>query len=106
MKLDKKNVQVIWLGMLLLFPIVLWVLPATFFDDGQALCPSRVFLGIECFGCGMTRAVMHLHHLDIDEAVYYNTGVLVAYPALVIIWAYWVRNTWKRIKGLPVGKTK
>jgi hypothetical protein len=95
---DDKRVQWAWLTLLLLTPIVLWVLPSGFFDDSEVIiCPSRLFFGIECFGCGMTRAVMHMHHLEIDDAVYYNTGVLFIFPALVIIWGMWVWKAGKKV---------
>jgi hypothetical protein len=89
-----------WLAALTLFPFVLWVLPAGFFDStGMELCPSRYFFDIECFGCGITRAVMHLHHLDWREAVYYNNLVVVVYPALVVTWFIWWRSAWKKVSN-------
>lgn len=81
-----------WFAALSLFPFVLWLLPAGFFDrTGLELCPSKFFFDIECFGCGITRAVMHLHHLDWREAVYYNNLVVIVYPALVATWFIWWR---------------
>ncbi len=96
----KKNriIQWIWLAALLLTPIVLWILPAAFFDDGSVIvCPSRAFFDVECFGCGMTRAIMHIHHWDFDEALFYNYGSPVVYLGLIYIWFLW---TFKAIKGL------
>lgn len=92
-----KRLEPVWLFALLIFPIVLWILPPDFFDEGPAVCPSRVFFDIECFGCGMTRAVMHLHHFDYEEAFYYNYGVLLIYPALVIVWGFWVYTSANRM---------
>lgn len=97
MKSLLKRLEPVWLIALLIFPIVLWVLPADFFDEGQAVCPSRVFFDIECLGCGMTRAVMHMHHFDYEEAFYYNYGVLLVYPILVIIWGFWVYKSAVRV---------
>ena len=87
----------LWLGALLIFPFLLWVMPATFFDKtGFELCPSKLFFNLECFGCGMTRAVMHLHHFDWTEAIYYNYAVVLVYPSLILIWAMWTRLAWKK----------
>lgn len=88
---DNRAVQTAWLTALLLAPIVLWLLPADFFDQGGIVtCPSRAFFDIECFGCGMTRAVMHMHHLEFADALFFNMGVVAIYPALVGVWGFWV----------------
>ena len=93
-----KYFQWAWLVFLLLTPIVLWILPSDFFDNsGVTLCPSKLFFDVECFGCGMTRAVMHMHHLEIEDAVYYNNGVVVIFPALVVVWAVWVFKAARRL---------
>lgn len=97
---DSPTVQKLWLTALLLFPFVLWLLPAGYFDKGTSICPSLFLFDIECFGCGITRAIMYLHHLDIEEAVYYNQFVLFVYPALVLIWFYWVKTAYRHIKNI------
>ncbi|OOM76142.1 hypothetical protein CLPUN_28660 [Clostridium puniceum] len=35
-------------------------------------CPIKFFTGISCAGCGMTRAWIHLGHLDIRGAFHYH----------------------------------
>lgn len=92
-----KTLTKLWLLALLLAPIVLWILPAGFFDDGQAICPSKLFFDIECLGCGMTRAVMHFHHFNFDDAIYFNRGVFIVYPVLVILWCTWVYQAAKKL---------
>ena len=84
--------------LLLLTPIILWIMPSGFFDNtGIEVCPSKLFFDIECLGCGMTRAVMHMHHLEIEEAIYYNIGVVAVFPALVVVWAMWVMKAGRRV---------
>lgn len=96
---SRKKLEWLWLAALLLFPIVLWILPSTFFDgpDGVVVCPSRLFFNIECYGCGMTRAITHLHHGELEDAVYYNFLSPIVYLVLVALWFVWVRRSFKRL---------
>lgn len=95
-----------WLVFLILAPIVLWMLPVDFFDNGQAICPSKLLFDVECFGCGMTRAVMHFHHFDYDDAIYYNRGVFVVYPVLVILTLTWIFRAGRKLGIIPGKKLR
>ena len=91
--MNKKILFTVWLVILVAFPIILWLLPGDFFDDGQIItCLSRLLFGLECLGCGMTRAVMHFHHFDFEEAFFYNYGVVIVYPLLVWLWFRWTKE--------------
>jgi len=80
----------LWIASMLMFPFLLWLMPADYFDHGGVeICPSKAFFNLECPGCGLTRATMHMHHMEWQEAIYFNTGIVVIYPALVIVWAWW-----------------
>jgi hypothetical protein len=74
-----------WVGV----PVILLILPKTFFDTGTPLCPSMVFLGEECPGCGMTRACMHLIHFGFDDAFDYNALSFIVFPLFAFFWAKW-----------------
>lgn len=102
----KKKLDWIWLILLLIQPIVLWLMPGDFFDNtGIEVCPSKILFDYECLGCGMTRAVMHMHHFQFADAIYYNIGVVAIYPALVVVWLIWVKaaakklGLWKQAEG-------
>lgn len=83
----RKALKYISLSIVLLMPFVLWMLPTDFFDSGEIVtCPSVLLFNMECIGCGLTRAVMHFHHLDFSGAIFYNYGVLLIYPLLAFFW--------------------
>lgn len=82
---------------MIMVPLVLLLLPADYFDNGPAMCPSKRFFDIECLGCGMTRAVMHLIHFDLESAIYYNGLSLIVAPVLA---AWWCWQIWKTAMSL------
>lgn len=80
---------------IILVPPVLLLLPANFFDGGNSICLSRVFFDMECLACGMTRASMHLIHLDFEEAFAYNMMSFIVVPLLAVVWVQWFRKELK-----------
>lgn len=85
---------------LLILPIILLLLPADFFDNGKPICLSVVFFNAECYGCGMTRAIMHLIHFDIDGAIDYNLLSFIVLPFLVILWVIYFTQSVQKLKKL------
>jgi hypothetical protein len=80
---------------LVLFPLLLRILPADFFDDGPTLCPSKRFLDLQCPGCGLTRATQHFLHGDWEVALDYNPLVVGVVPILGFLWGLQV---WALVK--------
>ena len=95
-----------WLILLfyVLTPVIFLILPAGYFDEGESICPSKRFFDIECLGCGMTRAVMHLIHFDFDSALYYNSLSFAVAPTLAILWLKWTWDAWKKVKLASIEK--
>jgi hypothetical protein len=81
-------------------PILLWLLPADFFDNGPPICLSQILLHRSCPGCGISRAVMHSMHLDFTTAWEFNKLVIIVLPVLFFIWAREIIKSYKQIKGL------
>ena len=74
---------------IVLTPIILLLLPASFFDKGPTLCLSQLLLHRECYACGLTRGIMHLIHLQLEEAYAYNMLSFIVLPLLIVIWIQW-----------------
>lgn len=82
-----KPTKFITIGMLLLVVIV-----GVFYfyhndpSAGDAVflrCPSHLIFGIYCPGCGTQRALHHLLHLEIREALRYNALFVLAAPFVI-----------------------
>jgi hypothetical protein len=79
-------------------PVGLLLLPYDFFDGGPPLCFSRLLFGLECFGCGTSRAVMRLLHGRPGEAWALNPLGFVALPVLAFFWSRWVFKNIKEMR--------
>ncbi len=58
--------------------------PVEWLDHGPTLCLFKRILGIECLGCGMTRAMSRLLHGDLAGALVFNRLVVVIFPLWVV----------------------
>lgn len=86
------------LAIIVFLPVALLVLPKDFFDNGETVCLSKLLFNVECYGCGMTRACMHLIHFDFEEAYAYNAISFIAFPLLCVVWVQWFLKEYKRFK--------
>lgn len=98
----KRNVFKFYLLALIIAPAVLFILPSDYFDKGQSVCLSILFFNQECYGCGMTKAIQHLIHLEFDIAYGFNRLSFIVLPLLIYLWAkeifrvyriIWLRNS-------------
>jgi len=66
------------------------------------LCPTKALTGLDCPFCGGLRATHALAHGDLGSAVDHNALVaLVIVPALVVLWAVWLRRAWTGVRREP-----
>ena len=90
------------LAFIVLTPLVLLLLPADFFDNGKSICLSKLLANFECYACGLTRGIMHLIHLEFEEAFAYNMGSFIILPLLIVIWIQWFFKEWNAYKKMRV----
>jgi hypothetical protein len=71
------------IAILVIFPFILLLLPKTLFDHSHyTLCIVQFMSGKDCVSCGLTRACMHLIHLDFKAAAYFNKISFIVLPIL------------------------
>lgn len=93
-----KFVKISVITALLVLPIMLFLLPANYFDQGETLCPSKRLLDIECLGCGLTRGVQHFIHFDFETAWEFNKLTFIVMPLGIFYWMYVLRKTYLDLK--------
>ncbi|MCF8253020.1 MAG: DUF2752 domain-containing protein [Bacteroidia bacterium] len=89
----KRKIGYVLLALLMAFGLILFLLPASYFDTGTPMCLSVILFNRNCYGCGMTRGVMHLIHFDFVEAWEFNKLSFIVFPLLVymILWEIYTR---------------
>ena len=79
-------IRFIWAFCLIVFPIILLFLPSTYFDSGHTICLITIATGHECYGCGLTRSIMHLIHFDFMAAWDYNKIGFIVFPIICVLY--------------------
>ena len=77
---------IIKLVVYVVFPITLIILPKDFFDHGQSISLFELLGVEEYYSKGMTKAVMHLIHLDFEVAWSYNKLAFIVLPLISYLW--------------------
>lgn len=81
----------------LLLPVALYCIPLEKILHGHTICLFHNLFGTDCYGCGMTRALFSLLHLDFSAAWDYNRLVVITAPLLLYLY---IREVAKTIKTL------
>lgn len=83
--------RVVFALLISLIPVVMALVPMEWLvDDGHTLCVWRNLTGEECYGCGMTRALVCVVKLRWGQAYEYNRLVVLVAPLLAWLWARWL----------------
>ena len=72
------------------------LMPNSIIFDGSTICLCKNIFGINCPGCGMTRAIFLVFKGDLITAYQLNLGVLIVFPILV---ALWIKLIYKQINS-------
>jgi hypothetical protein len=71
---------------ILIMPILLYFIPVEWLNKQATICLFKNILGIECYGCGITRAIISGVQLNLRSAFQYNQMIVIVLPLLTYIW--------------------
>jgi len=71
---------------LLLLPVVLYFVPIDRLNNLHSICIFKNIFGRECYGCGITRAVLSAIQFNFENAYHYSKFVVFVFPLLVYLW--------------------
>lgn len=72
-------------GVLLVLVNVFIILPTSVFESNNTICLIKNIFGVECFGCGTTRAISSLFHGNFINAYSFNKLIVITFPTLIYI---------------------
>lgn len=72
--------------LLILLPIVIYAIPEEGVYNGKSICIFTNVFGVECWGCGITRAIFSALYFRFAEAWEYNRLVVIVLPLLIFEW--------------------
>lgn len=70
----------------IIIPIVVLSSPREQMMSGDTICLIKRFFGVECWGCGLTRAVYLVFRGELSAAWGYNRLIIVTIPLLLVLW--------------------
>jgi len=83
---SKYLLRLLLLGLWLAIPLFFIVVPTAFLEAGYSICLFKNMFGLNCPGCGMTRAISFVFHADFVGAFYHNKSVVVVFPLVCFIY--------------------
>ena len=69
----------------LLFFSTILILFISSYKYDITICLYKNITGNDCYGCGMTRAILSIITLNVKEGIYYNWKVIILLPILMTI---------------------
>jgi hypothetical protein len=63
-------------------------------EKQPTICLYKLVFGSDCYGCGITRAVVSTIQLRFRDAYEFNKMIVIVFPILAIVW-------WRVIFELP-----
>ncbi len=86
----KNRISFIWIlikiSILFAIPIVIITTPNSIVFSGQTICLINNIFGIDCLGCGITRAIFLVFDGDLITASNLNARIILVLPVLFILW--------------------
>jgi hypothetical protein len=78
--------NIILLFAYIILPIILFFIPLEWLNKQHSICLIKNIFGVECYGCGITRAIISSVQLDFTKAIEYNKMVIIVLPLFIYEW--------------------
>ena len=82
-----------------MLPLLLMIVPTARLEKYPSICLFKNITGVDCIGCGMTRAISSLLHGNAQMAYRYNRLVVIVFPLLGYSWLNFLFREWNYFRG-------
>jgi hypothetical protein len=90
--------------LLVALPVGLYFIPIDKLNGQHTVCLFKNLTGHECWGCGITRAVVSAVQFHFAAAFQYNKLIVIVFPLLVYQWGKMFVKNWIQIKASNFNK--
>ena len=85
-KLERNSYNQLSSVVIVVMPILLYFIPIEWLNKQPTICLFKNIFGFDCYGCGITRAIISGIQLNLQDALEYNKMVVIVMPLLTYIW--------------------
>ncbi len=85
--------------LLLIIPLILSQITLKHLAQAPSLCVYKNLTGKDCWGCGTSRALVSIMHLNFTQAYDYNKRIIIVFPLLVYLWLKYLLRYIKQLLG-------
>jgi len=98
----KYALQIGKLCVLFLLPFLPFMFSLDELEAKQSVCLFKNLFGIECYGCGITKAIIASVQLDFIRAFNYNKLIVVVMPLILYLWVKEIIKSVKVLKNSQI----
>ena len=99
-KLERNSYNQLSSLVIVVMPILLYFIPMEWLNKQPSICLFKNIFGFDCYGCGITRAIISGVQLNLQSALEYNHMVAIVLPLLTYIWIKTVISFIKRDQSI------
>lgn len=96
---SKRVKALIIIIILIVSPIILRYITLNDLEKAPTLCVWKNITGKDCWGCGTSRAIVSVLHLDFKQAYNFNKRIVIVFPILVYLWFKWMYQNIRILLG-------
>ena len=83
----------------IVLPAMLYFIPVEWLNQQHSICLFKNLFDIECYGCGITKAVIASIQLDFVRAFNYNKLIIIVMPLMIYLWVKEIVKSVKTLKN-------